>query len=71
MNINLTPPLEKFVRSKAASGHDNNGSEVLREAERRLIREDKERKEKLRRLRELGEAGEADIAASRFTSLQT
>lgn len=37
MNVSLTPELEKYIRSKVASGFYNNASEVIREALRLLL----------------------------------
>ncbi len=42
MNVSLTPALEKFVRSKVASGLYNNASEVIREALRLLLQREPE-----------------------------
>ena len=38
MNVSLTPQLEKIVRDKVESGLYNNASEVVREAIRRMRR---------------------------------
>jgi uncharacterized protein len=40
MNISLTPELEKYVRSKVATGLYNNASEVIREALRALLEQE-------------------------------
>lgn len=42
MNISLTPELERAVKEKVDSGLYNNASEVIREALRLSIRQDKE-----------------------------
>ncbi len=51
MNINLTPQLEKLVRSKVASGLYTSASEVVREALRLMDEQDKLRVAKLQQLR--------------------
>ena len=48
MNVSLTPELEKYVRSKVATGLYNNASEVIREG-LRLLKEHDQRLESLRR----------------------
>ena len=40
MNVSLTPELEKYVRSKVASGLYNNASEVIREALRARLEQE-------------------------------
>ena len=40
MNISLTPELEKYVRSKVATGLYNNASEVIREALRARLEQE-------------------------------
>jgi len=40
MNVSLTPELEKYVRSKVATGLYNNASEVIREALRALLEQE-------------------------------
>src|ERR1700742_4440069 len=40
MNVSLTPALEKYVRSKVATGLYNNASEVIREALRALLEQE-------------------------------
>jgi putative addiction module CopG family antidote len=37
MNVSLTPELERYIRSKVATGLYNNASEVIREALRALL----------------------------------
>lgn len=51
MNLSLTPCLEQLVRDRAASGDDNNASEVVREAIRLLKRVEEELALKTERLR--------------------
>jgi uncharacterized protein len=41
MNVSLTPELEKYVRLKVASGLYNNASEVIREALRAFLAQDR------------------------------
>ena len=41
MNVNLTPELEKLVREKVSSGLYNSQSEVVREALRLLVEQDR------------------------------
>ena len=41
MNVNLSPELEELVRQKVESGLYNNNSEVMREALRLLIEQDR------------------------------
>lgn len=43
MNVSLTPTLEAFVREKVGGGLYNNASEVVREALRRWIEEERRR----------------------------
>jgi antitoxin ParD1/3/4 len=42
MNISLTPQLEQTVRDKVSSGEYNNASEVVREALRGMLRQERE-----------------------------
>ena len=51
MNVNLTPQLEKLVRSKVASGLYTSASEVVREALRLLEEQDRHREANLEQLR--------------------
>ena len=51
MNVNLTPELEKLVQEKVRSGLYNNQSEVVREALRLLVEQDRLREAHLQRLR--------------------
>jgi len=57
MNVNLTPELEKLVQEKVASGLYNNQSEVVREALRLLVEQDRLREARLERLRSALAAG--------------
>ena len=41
MNVNLTPELEALIQSKVSSGLYNNQSEVVREALRLLVEQDR------------------------------
>lgn len=52
MNVNLTPELEKLIQDKVASGLYNNQSEVVREALRLLVEQDRLREAHLAKLRE-------------------
>ena len=51
MNVNLTPELERVVQEKVRSGLYNNQSEVVREALRLLVEQDRIRAARLARLR--------------------
>jgi antitoxin ParD1/3/4 len=51
MNVNLTRELEELIQAKVASGLYNNQSEVVREALRLLIEQDRLRDAHLRQLR--------------------
>lgn len=51
MNVNLTPELEKLVQEKVSSGLYNNQSEVVREALRLLVEQDRLREAHLVNLR--------------------
>lgn len=51
MNVNLTPELEKLVQEKVSSGLYNNQSEVVREALRLLVEQDRLREAHLVKLR--------------------
>jgi len=51
MNVNLTPQLEELVRSKVASGLYTSASEVVREALRLLVEQDRLKEAKLEQLR--------------------
>ena len=51
MNVNLTPELEKLVQEKVSSGLYNNQSEVVREALRLLVEQDRIREAHLVNLR--------------------
>ncbi|MEM8885687.1 MAG: type II toxin-antitoxin system ParD family antitoxin [Planctomycetota bacterium] len=50
MNVNLTPELERIVQEKVASGLYNNQSEVVREALRLLVEQDRVREIRVKRL---------------------
>ena len=51
MNVNLTPQLEKLVRSKVESGLYGSASEVVREALRLMDEQDRVRAAKLDQLK--------------------
>ena len=51
MNVNLTPELEYLIQRKVASGLYNNQSEVVREALRLLVEQDRLREAHLEKLR--------------------
>jgi antitoxin ParD1/3/4 len=51
MNVNLTPELEALVQRKVESGLYNNQSEVVREALRLLVEQDRLREAHLGKLR--------------------
>jgi antitoxin ParD1/3/4 len=48
MNVSLTPELEAVVRDKVKSGLYNNASEVMRDALRRMMEQDRLQEERLR-----------------------
>jgi len=50
MNVSLTPELEMMVQNKVRSGLYNNQSEVIREALRLLVEQDKIRSAHVNRL---------------------
>ena len=50
MNVSLTPELETMVQNKVRSGLYNNQSEVIREALRLLVEQDKIRNAHINRL---------------------
>lgn len=50
MNVNLTPQLEELVRSKVDSGLYTSASEVVREALRLMVEQDRLRQLKLSEL---------------------
>jgi antitoxin ParD1/3/4 len=52
MNVNLTPQLEELVRAKVASGMYTSASEVVREALRLMVEQDRLRAAKLEKLRD-------------------
>ncbi|MDJ0765873.1 MAG: type II toxin-antitoxin system ParD family antitoxin [Myxococcota bacterium] len=52
MNVSLTPALEKIVQEKVSSGMYNSASEVIREALRMMVENDKLQLAKLKALRE-------------------
>lgn len=51
MNISLTPELERIVKSKVDSGLYNNASEVIREALRLMVAQERTEAMKLELLR--------------------
>lgn len=51
MNVSLTPRLEEFVREKVESGLYNSASEVVREALRLLVEQEKIRQMKAEEVR--------------------
>src|SRR4051812_13829839 len=71
VKVLLTPKLEEMVRDKVASGLYSDPSEVIREALRLMHEQGDLRRLKLDRLREEIAKGEADIAAGRFTALNS
>lgn len=71
MNVSLTPELEKMVQQKVKSGDYNNASEVVREALRLMKDREILRRAKLKKLREELAEGRADIAAGRYTILDS
>lgn len=52
MNVNLTPELEELIQRKVESGLYNNQSEVVREALRLLVEQDRLREAHITKLRE-------------------
>ena len=51
MNVNLTPELEELIQNKVRSGLYNNQSEVVREALRLWVEQDRLREAHLEKLR--------------------
>lgn len=51
MNVNLTPELEELIQDKVRSGLYNNQSEVVREALRLMVEQDRLREAHLEKLR--------------------
>ena len=51
MNVNLTPELERLVQGKVESGLYNNQSEVVREALRLLVEQDRVRDQHIEHLK--------------------
>jgi len=71
MHVSLTPTLEKIVKQKVKSGLYNNASEVIRDALRRMI-EDEKGKDWLRKQAALGfeqlDAGDVvELSREEFT----
>ena len=62
-NVNLTEELDRFVRTKVASGRYENASEVVRDALRVLEFEEQMRQAKIAALREAIDEGDASGAA--------
>ena len=64
MNVSLTPELEMMVQKKVQSGLYNNQSEVVREALRLLVEQDKIRSAHANRLQAALAKGLAEAANS-------
>lgn len=69
MNVSLTPALEQFVRDLSESGAYNNASEVVRDALRLLMREERRYAAQLADLRAALAKGEADLESGDFIDL--
>lgn len=61
MNVSLTPRLEAIIQEKVDSGLYNNASEVIREALRLLVEQDRRKEMELQRLRDEIQIGIDDI----------
>lgn len=61
MNISLTPTLEKYIQEKVSSGLYNSVSEVIREALRLLVAQDKVEKNRIEMFNQEIEKGLADF----------
>lgn len=59
MNVSLTPDLERFVQKKVEGGQYRSASEVVREALRTFVREEKQSEAKLAALRAAIDEGDA------------
>ena len=67
MNVSLTPVLEKMVHEKVESGLYTSASEVIREALRLLVENDRMERAKLAALREDIDVGIGQLDAGQFT----
>jgi antitoxin ParD1/3/4 len=67
MDIRLAPKLEEYVRSKVASGHYGNASEVVSDALRLLLAQDELNRNKLEALRSAIRSGLASGVAEDFS----
>ena len=69
MNVNLTPELEKYVKTKLKKGFYNSASEVVRDALRLMAEEDRVRELKLQVLREEIQKGIDDLDEGKVSKL--
>lgn len=69
MNVNLTPELEKYVKTKIKTGLYNSASEVVRDALRLLEEQDRFKEIKLQMLREEIQKGIAELDAGQVSKL--
>ena len=69
MNVNLTPELESFVRTKVGTGLYNSASEVVRDALRLLEEQDRVKELKLQLLREEIQKGLDELDAGKTSNL--
>jgi antitoxin ParD1/3/4 len=70
MNVNLTPELEKLIHGKVRSGHDNNQSEVVREALRLMAARDRAQEAHIARLKEVLAEGIAQADRGELVDLE-
>ena len=69
MNVNLTPELESFVKTKVGTGLYNSASEVVRDALRLLEEQDRVKELKLQLLREEIQKGLDELDAGNTSDL--
>ena len=69
MNVNLTPELEAFVKTKVSSGRYNSSSEVVRDALRLFEEQDRIREMRLELLRKEIQKGIDQLEAGEVSQL--
>ena len=69
MNVNLTPELETFVKTKVGTGLYNSASEVVRDALRLLEEQDRLKELKVQLLREEIRKGLVELDAGQVSEL--
>ncbi len=68
-NVNLTAPLDTFVKKQVSLGYFNNASEVHRSALAAMARQEEERQLRLKQLRREVQAGIDDVKAGRSAKI--